>query len=101
MPDQTHVSPIGLRPRDELHISQTPRLVLYVQNGAYVNGEPLSLLPLLEENTLVTHIIVASFHINRTPGDITLNDDPPNSTKYDNLVRITPNFPTLCPAYII
>lgn len=63
-----------------------PRLIVYVQHQSYINGEPLSLLPLLEHNTGVTHIIISSFHVNRPPGDITLNDDPPNSTIYDKVV---------------
>src|SRR4051794_22054899 len=77
-----------LHQRDDTHEQHTPRLILYVQNQAYVDGTPLSLLPLLEEHTRVTHILISSFHVNRVPGDITLNDDPPSSPIYDKLVRL-------------
>lgn len=43
------------------------------------------MLPLLENYTGVTHIILAAFHINGRPGDITLNDDPPESPVYNAL----------------
>jgi chitinase len=43
------------------------------------------MLPLLENHTGVTHIILAAFHINGRPGDITLNDDPPESPIYNAL----------------
>ena len=64
-------------------VSATQRLVQYVQTE-HVNGGSvtLSLLPLLTEDTGVTHIIFAMTHLNPTPGDIHLNDDPPNSTIY-------------------
>jgi hypothetical protein len=75
-----------LQGRNGSHWPHVPRLILYVQNQANVDGSPLSLLPLLEEKTRVTHIIVSSFHVNRAPHPITLNDDPPDSEKYDNLV---------------
>jgi len=60
----------------------TPKLVQYVQTF-HVNGDPntpLSILPLLNESTGVTHVIFAMTHLNSAPGDIHLNDDPYNST---------------------
>lgn len=43
------------------------------------------MLPLLENKTGTTHVILAAIHLNDTPGDITLNDDPPDSPKFDPL----------------
>lgn len=76
-----------LQQREDRNGTEKPRLILYVQNQAFQNGEPLSLLPLLNHNTGVTHIIVSSFHVNTEPGEIKLNDDLPSSLKNDNLVR--------------
>lgn len=43
------------------------------------------MLPLINNNTGITHVILAAIHINGQPGDITLNDDPPSSPKFDPL----------------
>ena len=59
------------------------RLVQYVQTFHDANNSPLSLLPLLNENTHVTHVILASFHINDGPGNIALNDKPPSDPMFD------------------
>lgn len=64
--------------------AQRPRLVCYHQTH-YRNGEFVSLLPLIAESTEtvgVTHIIIAAFHINDPPGNITLNDDPSAAPKH-------------------
>ena len=45
----------------------------------------MSMLPLVENNTGATHVILAAIHINEGPGNITLNDDPPDSPKFDPL----------------
>lgn len=68
------------RPQETL-----PRLVQYVQTFHPENSENghLSLLPLVNEGTGITHVILAALHINGPNGDITLNDDSPNSTVYD------------------
>ncbi|KAL1961621.1 hypothetical protein VTN77DRAFT_1396 [Rasamsonia byssochlamydoides] len=63
----------------------TPRNVIYVQTFEYSNGTQVSLLPLLQQNTQVTHVILAALHINQDPGDITLNDNSPDSSYYDFL----------------
>ena len=62
-----------------------PRLIQYVQTFHPENNENghLSLLPLLSQKTGITHVILAALHINGPNGDITLNDDSPNSTIYD------------------
>lgn len=63
----------------------TPRLLAYVQTF-HENGntsKPLSLLPLLNEDTGITHVILAMTHLNTIPGEIHLNDNPYNSTIYD------------------
>lgn len=71
-------------PRTAAVTTATPKLVIYVQTF-HVNGDsntPLSLLPLLNEDTGVTHVIFAMTHLNSAPGDIHLNDDPYNSTVF-------------------
>ncbi|KAI9744627.1 MAG: Cyclin-dependent kinase catalytic subunit [Claussenomyces sp. TS43310] len=65
--------------------SSTPRLIMYVQTFHDENdSNDLSLLPLLDDNTGVTHVILAMLHLNTSPGDIHLNNDPPNSTSFDS-----------------
>jgi len=62
-----------------------PRLVAYIQTFHDTAGNPLSLLPLLSEDTGVTHVYLSSLHLNPNPGDITLNDESPNSTVWDQM----------------
>jgi chitinase len=65
---------------------QTPRVILYHQtHHAPNNGPPVSLLPLITNNCGVTHVIIASIHINEGPGNITLNDDPPDCDRNETL----------------
>lgn len=59
-----------------------PRIVCY-QQTYYQNDEYVSMLPLLEEKTGVTHVILAALHLNDPPGNITLNDDPYMVEKHD------------------
>jgi hypothetical protein len=61
----------------------TPRLVIYVQTFTTPDKQPLSLLPLIQHETKVTHVILASVHLQKEPGNITLNDDPLEAAKYD------------------
>ncbi|MCJ1307567.1 hypothetical protein MMC25_001214 [Agyrium rufum] len=65
--------------------SSTPRVVIYHQTQYLSDGTYISLLPLITEFTNVTHVMIAAFHLNDNPGDITLNDDPPSNEKYDVL----------------
>ena len=83
---------IGVMPVMSLRIpildrqaASTPRLVTYVQTFHDKNNQPLSLLPLLNEKTGVTHVILASLHLNDGPGNIALNDNPPNSSIFDQV----------------
>lgn len=62
-----------------------PRLVMYVQTFTTKDNRPLSLLPLLEKHTRVTHIILASAHLHETPGEIRLNDDPFDARKFEEV----------------
>lgn len=62
-----------------------PRLVNYVQTFHDVSGNPLSLLPLLNEDTQITHVNLAALHINADPAGITLNDVNPNDTSWDQV----------------
>ena len=61
-----------------------PRIIIYHQTHYTREGDYISVLPLLTEATSVipvTHIIIAAFHLNDPPGNITLNDDPPDSPR--------------------
>ena len=58
---------------------------MYVQTFHTTSGGRLSLLPLVQQKTQVTHILLAALHVNDSPGDINLNDDNPNSTIWDTV----------------
>lgn len=45
----------------------------------------MSMLPLVQDKTGITHIILAAIHLNDEPGNITLNDDPPSDRKFNQL----------------
>jgi len=69
-----------------LPTGQGPRVVLYQQTHHRPNnGPPVSLLPLISNNTGVTHVIVAAIHINEEPEAITLNDNHPDHEKFNTL----------------
>ncbi|OAL52614.1 glycoside hydrolase [Pyrenochaeta sp. DS3sAY3a] len=68
-----------------LQPSAGPRLIVYHQTFHDSEGNYHSLLPLLTNNTGVTHVIVAAIHLNDGPGDITLNDHRPDDKRYDQL----------------
>ncbi|KAH6629104.1 glycoside hydrolase superfamily [Boeremia exigua] len=65
--------------------STGPRLIVYHQTIHDPHGSCNSLLPLLTNNTGVTHVIVAAIHLNDGPGNITLNDHRPDDKRYDQL----------------
>ena len=70
-----------------IDVPHSPRVVIYHQTH-YQGNDFVSLLPLItegEENVGVTHVIIAALHINDLPGNITLNDDPPDHSKFDRL----------------
>jgi hypothetical protein len=78
-------SPRSVVTRDTSITGPTPRVIVYVQTF-HVNGndgENLSLLPLLTDNTGITHVIFAMTHLNSEPGDIHLNDNPYNASIFD------------------
>ncbi|WPH03058.1 Hypothetical protein R9X50_00593200 [Acrodontium crateriforme] len=62
----------------------TQKLVTYVQTFHTTDNQPLSLLPLRDDDSGVTHVNLAALHVNG-PGQITLNDNNPNSTFYDQV----------------
>ncbi|KAF1912006.1 glycoside hydrolase superfamily [Ampelomyces quisqualis] len=62
-----------------------PRLIVYHQTIHDPQGNPHSLLPLLTNNTGITHVIVAAIHLNAEPGNITLNDHRPDDKRFDQL----------------
>ncbi|KXL43967.1 glycoside hydrolase family 18 protein [Acidomyces richmondensis BFW] len=62
------------------------RVILYHQTHHAPNdGPPVSLIPLITQNTGITHVIVAAFHLNEGPGNISLNDHPPDHERYTTL----------------
>ncbi|KAI2894759.1 hypothetical protein CBS63078_8733 [Aspergillus niger] len=63
---------------------ERPRVILYHQTIC-PDGQYCSMLPLLDNNTGVTHIILAAFHLNADPQHITLNNDPPHMPLYEPL----------------
>lgn len=65
--------------------SSGPRLIVYHQTFHDPEGNYHSLLPLLTNNTGVTHVIIAAIHLNEEPGNITLNDHRPDDKRFDQL----------------
>ncbi|KAJ2984341.1 hypothetical protein NQ176_g28 [Zarea fungicola] len=65
--------------------SSLPRLVVYFQTTHDQNGNPISMLPLINEKGIaLTHLIVCSFHINRD-SEVHLNDYPPDDPHFYTL----------------
>ncbi|ORY75766.1 glycoside hydrolase superfamily [Protomyces lactucae-debilis] len=61
------------------------RVVVYHQTH-HVGGMPISALPLVTHQAGVTHLIIGAVHLNETSaGGLSLNDDPPESTRYTQL----------------
>lgn len=65
--------------------STGPRLIVYHQTFHDPDGTYHSLLPLITNNTGITHVIVAAIHLNDGPGNITLNDHKPDDKRFDQL----------------
>jgi hypothetical protein len=63
--------------------AQIPRLATYVQSFNALSGGNLSMLPIRDQQTRVTHIILAALHIEQTPGLIHLNDNDIDSSYWD------------------
>lgn len=69
-----------------LPVGEGPKVILYHQTHHRPrSGEAVSLLPLITAATGVTHVIVAAFHVNDRPGDITLNDHKPDHERFETL----------------
>lgn len=66
------------------------RVICYHQTIVPGGGQYVSMLPLLRNNTGITHIVIAAFHINEDPDGITLNNDPPDSAMFDPLWQELP-----------
>ncbi|EPS38759.1 hypothetical protein H072_7463 [Dactylellina haptotyla CBS 200.50] len=64
-------------------LSAKGRSQVWVQTFATPNGQQLNLLELLNRQTRVTHIYLASVHLNNPPGNIHLNDAPPDDQRFD------------------
>lgn len=75
-------------PVDELAVRQDsdlPRLIIYYQTIHDSNGNPISILPLIDEQGIaLTHLIVCSLHINQG-SEMTLNDKPPSDASFQTL----------------
>lgn len=69
--------PAGVLPRR--------RVIVYHQTLIPGSGSYVSMKPLLENSTGITHVILAAIHLNNDPNHITLNDDPPSDPKFDPL----------------
>lgn len=67
-----------------LPLGQGPKVVIYHQTH-YHKGKHISILPLITNQTGVTHVIIAAIHLNDGPGNLSLNDDPPDASKFDTL----------------
>lgn len=68
-----------------LSSSHDARVICYHQTH-YRNDQLVSALPLITEAkdfVSITHLIIAALHLNDPPGNITLNDDPPNALKHE------------------
>lgn len=81
-------SPVPL-PQPQADISH-PRNIIYVQSlwttppNVTTNGTHISLLPLIQNPTRVTHVILAALALDKhDPAAITLNGLPPTSPEYD------------------
>ncbi|KAI9712770.1 MAG: Cyclin-dependent kinase catalytic subunit [Bogoriella megaspora] len=61
------------------------RVITYAQKRYNDDGSEVSLLPLLTQGTGITHVIVAAIHLNEGPGNIHLNDHPPEHPRYARL----------------
>lgn len=68
-----------------LSLTTGPRLIVYHQTLHDPEGNYHSLLPLLTNNTGITHVIIAAIHLNDEPGNITLNDHHPDDKRHDQL----------------
>ena len=69
-----------------LAIGEGPRVILYHQTHHLPDSEKaVSLLPLITNNTGITHVIIAAIHINEDPGGLTLNDLAPDHEKFNTL----------------
>jgi hypothetical protein len=62
------------------------RVIIYHQTHHKPNnGPPVSLLPLITNETGVTHVIIAAIHLNDPAGNITLNDHLPDHERFNTL----------------
>ncbi|KAM3448454.1 hypothetical protein MY5147_009919 [Beauveria neobassiana] len=74
--------------------SGLPRLVVYFQTTHDQRGNPISMLPLINEKGIaLTHLIVCSLHINKD-SEIHLNDYPPGDPHFYTLWNETAHMKT-------
>ncbi|KAF2194037.1 glycoside hydrolase family 18 protein [Zopfia rhizophila CBS 207.26] len=73
------------QPPKFLPTTQGPRLIVYAQTFHDSSGNYHSLLPLITNNTGITHVIIAAIHLNEGPGNITLNDHAPSDSRFKTL----------------
>lgn len=80
------VSILGLtRALPRRDVFQGPRLSIYFQTTHDALGNPISMLPLIQEQGIaLTHLIVCSLHIN-VGSVVHLNDFPPDNPRFSTL----------------
>ncbi|KAF2713512.1 glycoside hydrolase family 18 protein [Pleomassaria siparia CBS 279.74] len=81
----TNTTPMPPVPPKLLPPSEGPRLIVYHQTFHDNAGNYHSLLPLLTNNTGITHVILAAIHLNEGPENITLNDHSAEDSRYNTL----------------
>ena len=72
-------------PTPDVPDGQKDRLIYYVQSLKQKNGDKVSILPIQQNKTGVTHIYLAAIHVNQNPGDIVLNDKGFDDPEYAQL----------------
>ena len=71
--------------RQPISINQDVRRIIYYHQTHYKDNKFVSILPILTNQTNVTHVIIAAIHLNEPAGNITVNDDPYTAPKNDVL----------------
>ncbi|KAI9149461.1 chitinase [Paramyrothecium foliicola] len=63
-----------------------PRLITYYQTHHDPAGKHISILPLITQPGIaITHVILAAIHVNEDPLHLTLNDHPPDHSRFQTL----------------
>ena len=85
---QPHLKHTNMSTINQTHLplAEGPKVIIYHQTHHLPNrGSAVSLLPLITNNTGITHVIVAAIHLNDNPQNLTLNDHPPDHERFSTL----------------